>query len=210
VKSSLSVHHSFAARFFAKQATQLEEGTSAPTEEQQSEHRAYVLGTVFCATAFIEAYINELYLSATEGSPDSEFGLDDTRASKMADKWRKDGENTRWYLLKKFQDALTCSNLTPYSVEASPYKEASKLTALRNAVTHYKPEWDDAQKQHADIDALLQGEFPESRFASRGQIFFPHRCLGAGCAAWAVATASNLVRDFSTKMELKDRFPIEP
>jgi hypothetical protein len=209
-KPGLAVHHLFAATFFADHATKGEAATDHPTEEQRNAHRAYVLGAVFTATAFMEAGINELYLSAAEGSPYSEFGLDDMRAAELAKKWRE-GEGRDRYspVLTKFQDALTLSQLPAYDEATSPYRDASRLIDLRNAITHYKPEWDVALDKHAHLANKLQGYFPESRFADPNQVFFPHRCLGAGCAQWAVAASSNFVIDFRKRMGLNETFRID-
>lgn len=117
LKSGLAVHHMLAAKFFSKQAIQLEDSLPSPTEAQRSEHRAYVLGTIFTATAFLEALINEY---------------------------------------RPFQ--------------------GTDLVYLRNSITHYKPEWDDELRKHANIATRLQGQFPDNRFALTNQTFFPHRC----------------------------------
>jgi hypothetical protein len=197
-----------AAEFFSKQARQLEDSLASPTEAQRSEHRAYVLGAIFTATAFLEAFINELYLSAVDGSPSSEFGLENTNAEAMAKEWRNK-EDDLWSLLDKYKKALSCCKIAAYEESNSPFKEASDLVYLRNSVTHYKPEWDDSLRKHANIAARLQGQFPENRFALPNQAFFPHRCLGAGCAAWASSASLSFATDFKSRMGLKETFAID-
>jgi hypothetical protein len=64
VKYHFSQQHLRAAEFFAQQSQTFEATVKTPDENQQSQHRAYVTGTVLSAVAFLEASINELFLSA--------------------------------------------------------------------------------------------------------------------------------------------------
>lgn len=57
------------------------------TEALRVSHRAYVFGTILTATSFVEAMIKEVCLSATGGTPYSEFGLAEDRAAAIAALW---------------------------------------------------------------------------------------------------------------------------
>lgn len=202
-QSGMAIHHLFAAGFFAEQATAYEQNIIEPTESQRREHRGYVLGTLFTATAFMEASINELYLAALDADARSELGLADSSAEALGQKWRAKGKDRRWSLMNKFQDALKSSQLPPYDEAAVPFIDALTLVALRNATTEYAAKWQGSPVKDAEIEEKLRGRFAESRFAQPGHAFFPHRCLGAGCARWAASAASIFVADFRERMGLK-------
>src|SRR4030095_2011518 len=67
VAASLYRHHLFASRHFSDLACQLEtEHVGTTDSEIIRRHRAYVIGSVLAATAFLEASINELYLEVQD------------------------------------------------------------------------------------------------------------------------------------------------
>lgn len=68
----LSYGHLFCARFFSRKAAQMEKEYDNSREhlerlehiERSLEHRAYVIGSIFSAAAFLDAIVNELFLEA--------------------------------------------------------------------------------------------------------------------------------------------------
>jgi hypothetical protein len=173
------------------------------TEALRVSHRAYVFGTILTATSFVEAMINEICLSATEGTPYSEFGLAEDRAAAIAALWSQ-ADRKRWPTLKKYQQALIAVGASPFDTASPPYPSIESQIALRNALTHYKPEWDDEQDIGADLEKRLLGSFPENRFSDAAEAFFPHRCLGSGCAQWTVFSAQLFVGAFRARMGLRE------
>ncbi len=67
VKNNFSRQYLVFARHFAAMASTVQsKGTI--TEQDTSEHRAYVTGSVVFSEAFLEASINEFYLEAIDGN----------------------------------------------------------------------------------------------------------------------------------------------
>lgn len=208
VKPGFAVHHLLGAQFLAQRATAVESRISNATESLRREHRAYVVGSVLTATAFLEAMINELYISAAEGGFYSEFALDSRDAAALAAAWVK-AEKERWSILKKYQQALERSGHEMYATTDSPYLDVDHLVVLRNALTHFKSEWDHKLSEHAALESRLAGRFRVSCLAATNQSFFPHLCLGAGCAEWAVEVAITFALDFRHRMALPETLSID-
>jgi len=98
-----------------------------------------------------------------------------------------DGE--RFPILKKYQVALALSGRRPLDRGAGTYQDAESLVKLRDCLVHHKPEWDDEGGKHQNLENRLHGKFTLSPYAAEGSLWFPHVCLGAGCAEWAVGAA---------------------
>jgi hypothetical protein len=81
------------------------------------------------------------------------------------------------------------------------------LIALRNALVHYKPEWDTEQKKHKEIeDRLIKSRFALNPFAGPNDAFFPKKCLGHGCAEWAVTSGVTFINEFFNRLGLSTIF----
>ena len=115
----------------------------------------------------------------------------------------------RLSILKKYQKLLSVRGSSQYQEHDSIYTEVAALVKLRNALTHFKSEWDDAQLTHADLENLLKDKFQESYFSSKSDTFIPNRCFGAGCANWAVETAIAFIKDVRMRLGLSDNIPME-
>ena len=83
--------------------------------------------------------------------------------------------------------------------------DTDNLRRLRNALVHYKPEWDTELKEHRNLEDRLDGRFPLNPYAHSNYAFFPKKCLGHGCAAWAVETSVAFLEEFFDRMNLPQR-----
>ena len=113
-------------------------------------------------------------------------------------------------MLGKYQLVLAVCGRARLDKTSEPYQSAAALIALRNAVVHFKPEWHDEQKQHAKLAKRFQGKFPDCVLMARStgrSAWFPDRCLGAGCSAWAVETVHRFIAEFCARLGIADRFP---
>jgi hypothetical protein len=206
VKHSFSRQHLVAARFFAAQAEVFEAKGSA-SEEEKSQHRAYVTGAVVFSVAFLEASINEFYLEAIDRNRSSLAGLTDTRLALVGQLWES---VERGEILSKYQIALTACGVEPLTKGTEPFQGAAVLIKMRNALTHYRPEWEDELDVHAAIEKSVRGRFPLNALSGSGSLWFPHRCLGAGCARWADSTVTRFIEEFCTKLSIPSRLPPMP
>ncbi|MEA1894385.1 MAG: hypothetical protein U9N36_04115 [Euryarchaeota archaeon] len=82
----------------------------------------------------------------------------------------------------------------------APYQEVNDLIKLRNALVHYKPEWDTDLKNHKGIEDRLKSRFTINPFSHVNDAFFPKKCLGHGYAEWSVKSTITFIEDFYRRM----------
>lgn len=208
MNASLSVKHHFskqhlrAAIVFAKEAQAYEATVTQPDEEHRSRHRADVTAAILSAVCFMEASINELFLSARDQDLTNLPTFDERLFQLLGQFW----ENVERYpILQKYQIALLLADKDKFDRGIAPYQDADSLIKLRDLLVHYKPEWDDGTGQHQNLESRLQGKFTLSPYAATGNLWFPHYCLGAGCAQWSVDTARALSDDFCKRLKIPER-----
>lgn len=206
LKHSMVGQHFSAARFFAECTAELETkllSSESQDETKKSQHSAYAIGAVVSAVMGIEAYINEIYLCGCDKDKNRLAGLDDREMNLLAEWWPR--LERRADILLKYQHALLLLGRAALSKGKNPYQDADSLIQLRNALTHYKSEWDDACDVHAKLEARLTGRFSLNPLAVKSPLWFPHHCLSSGCAKWAVSTAEVFVSEFCAKLGIPKR-----
>ena len=115
----------------------------------------------------------------------------------------------RTNILAKYQRVLAVCGKDRLAKGAEPYQSADTLIDLRNAVVHFKPEWGDELAEHARLEKRLSSKFEDCALASRAtghMVWFPGRCLGLGCANWAVGTVERFVGEFCGRLGIRGRF----
>jgi hypothetical protein len=166
-------------------------------------HRGYVTGAVFFAAASLEATINELFIDARHSDPNTFKGADPRFPQRLAERWE---EAEPLSILDKYQLALSLAEKPEFARGTSPYQEADSLIYLRNALFHYKPEWDTNQKVHKKIEDRLKGRFEPNPFGGTNAAFFPTKCLGHGCAEWVVKSGVAFINEFFDRWGLATIF----
>lgn len=199
-KSHLSGYLASSAALFSRQSYVLEQlDASSIQETHRMEHRSYSMGAVIFSAAYLEASINELYLTAIDRNRNI-FPLELLNLAETMDHVWQDVE--RMEVLTKYQVALTLARAAPFPKGEPPFQTAHALLRLRNALAHHKPEWNTELEEHQKLEERLAGKFKESAFAHPTQTFFPHRCLGHGCAAWSVSTALGFYTEFAKRLAI--------
>lgn len=199
---SLHIHHLFAARYFADLACELENAHAAsPDPETVRRHRAYVIGAVFGAAAFLEASINELYREVQEHIPESGPGLQ--RPLQAAPHLWSDG--TRPPILQKYQFALVVADAEPFDEGRAPFRDADGLIALRDALVHGQAEARDSHGRRQNLERRLRSRFKRNALAREDAPSFPDQLLGASCALWAVRVAERFSNEFCQRMAIPAR-----
>lgn len=208
VSASLGVKHNFskqhlrAAALFADDAQGCEAVTKQPDEEHRSRHRACITVAVLSAVAFLEASVNELYLSAVDQDQTNLPTFDQRLFQLFGQFW----VNVEKYpILQKYQIALLLAGKERFNPGVPPYQDAESLIKLRDALVHYKPEWDNEAGQHQKLENRLRGKFDLNPYPETGSLWFPHQCLGAGCAQWSVVTARDFSDEFCNRMGIAKR-----
>jgi hypothetical protein len=201
LKTEFGLQHLLAAALFARKALEIESAHDeiVVSGEPYFSHRAYVTGSVLSAVASLEATINELFIAAQHGDPNTFKGADPEFAVLLAEVWEViEGIPA----LAKYQTALILARKPQLDRGASRYREAAILIQLRNALVHYKPEWDTDQREHRKIERRLKDRFALNPFTIPSDAFFPKKCLGHGCAEWAVKSSMSFMNEFLGRLEL--------
>jgi hypothetical protein len=108
--------------------------------------------------------------------------------------------------LKRHDLYLEFAGRPRLNFNAAPTQPFASLVELRNALVHFKPEWDDDQVLHAKLDKRLAGKFPTSPFLDSSAVFFPMRCMSHGCAAWAVRSARDFGDEYARMIGVEPKF----
>lgn len=195
IKTSLSMSHLQSAAYFARQSAKYEKTTQV-TEELFSQHRAYVTGSIILSIASIESGINELFLEAIHKNNQFFSHLQPNVPDLLIELW---GQAERFKLLEKYQLVLIVAGKDKFNKGTSPYQEVDSAIRLRNALIHYKPEWNDETEEHRKLETRLKSRFVLSPFSKPRQAFFPHRCLSHGCAEWIFRSCVNFTDDFHNR-----------
>jgi len=201
VKTNFSGHHMLSAAHFARQSAIIEKNYKDEiTDELRAEHRAYVTGAIIVSVASLEATITEVFISARD--KDNIFKDFDHTIPNVLEELL---DFVEWSskILQKYQFVLTAANKEAFDRGKSPYQEVDDLIQLRNALVHYKPEWDTDLKNHKKIEDRLEKRWLKARinpFAHENNAFFPKKCLGYGCAEWSVKSTIEFIEDFYHRM----------
>ena len=186
--SDLSDQHIRSARHFAALASELEdEGVERWGGDRYERVKGYAIGAVLTSVAFLEARINEIFSHCGDLEWSHHLPASWPEGRRIIGRLRPHIE--RKSSLSKYEIALAACRASPWDRDKAPYAEAKLLVRLRNALTHYEPEWVNLervdgrpveQKQQHGLERALRGQFDPMRGAHEGQPYWPERCLGAG------------------------------
>jgi hypothetical protein len=205
LKTHFSAQHMLAAALFARKTFEIESTypKDLVSREPYHAHRGYVTAAVLSAVASLEATINELFIDARDKNPHTFKNVDSSFPKLLAEVW--DGIESI-SILGKYQTALILARKPEFDRGTPPYKEVASLIQLRNALVHYKPEWDTDQKEHKKIEGRLKSRFAVNPFTGPNDAFFPKKCLGHGCAEWAVESGVTFIDEFFGRLGLSSIF----
>jgi len=198
----MSHQHIVSAHHFAESAQVLEGRDRAEvTQDDRLRHRAHVTAAVLASAAFLEASINELYLELQKLSHSGQPNL----RRELAMLPRVWPQIARSPVLHKYQLALSVADGDQYDESRPPFIDADSLAHLRDALLSYRPDWEDRRGRHRTLEKRLHTKFPPNVIAPPQAPWFPDRCLGAGCAKWAVRTVQLFSDDFCHRMAIPAR-----
>jgi hypothetical protein len=201
MRTYFSSYHLWAARHFSVLASNTE-NEDGKLPRFNIKHRAYVTNAILSGVAFLEAAINELFQDIVDGHESYIAALDIDSKRQMSEYWLK----KRHALLDKYQKALTCLRKQPFNGNHPPYLEAQLVIQLRNALVHYKPKSFGGGVEH-DLAKELAGKFMDNRLMNgSGNPWFPDKCLGHGCAEWAVHSATVFADEFFRRIGVKPNY----
>lgn len=207
MRTYFSSYYLWAAKHFTRAAEEIEVAHSGPPKFD-IEHRAYVMNAILSAVAFVEAAINEIFKDAADGHDSYIEPLGKASHERLKAAWGKSNFRAKGKseILQKYQTALTCCNKNGLDEAAQPYEDMQLLIYLRNGLTHAYPE---TRNTH-DLDELsrtLKSKFDPNRLMNNSASpYFPDHCLGAGCAAWAIASSRALADEFFQRLGVQPNY----
>jgi hypothetical protein len=162
-------------------------------------YESLVTSSIFSSCFSLEATINGCFFEWADMGEAFKSG-DKKRISSL---WSLNIPRTANYgILEKYEIALALFGKGEFAKGSNPYQDAKLLVQLRNALVHYEPSWEPVAQREKDDDVTihkltrsLRGKFSENPLCARSAPFWPIRCLGSGCAHWAVDTSSIAVTD---------------
>ena len=195
-RTSLSIVHLLSAAQFARATGEIEKRHEGqPLGDFWDDLYAQSIATVLTTVAGIEAYANELFVDHAQVFPD-------LRVDVMAKLWELyEQKPTR----EKFEFALLLRQGGPFDRGAAPFQDVAALIRLRNALTHYKPEWSDQLDEHAKLSKSLEHRASPSPFLPLTESLFPRAWASHGSTTWAMRSAVAFLSDFERRAKLDSR-----
>ena len=207
LKANLARLHLQSANRFARQCEEIAVAESALDWPQPrwDESRSLASAAVVLSVAALEATANEFFLEAVDGNTLAMQRIGERSRRILATMWDVIDEHS---ILHKYEIALAICERPEFQRGEGPYQHAAALIKLRNALVHFKPEWDSELDRHAKLQRRLAGKFENCGLAAMAKsrmIWFPHECLGAGCARWSVNVTQEFIADFCRRLEIQPR-----
>jgi len=175
-------------------------------------HEAFVLNSVLSSVAFLESTINELYADAAD---DAYFFADaehETLLHTISEGWRNEKNFDRSPMVNKYQKILEIAQISPFDEGDQAFANVRQLIEIRNHLMHYKREWVVIHENKTPgrnegttsdkFEKILRKKFAANPFSGENLPFFPDRCLGHGCAEWAVVNSIIFTDAFFRKLGL--------
>lgn len=160
------------------------------------QHRAYVIGAVGEAVGFLEAFVNEMFQDAADGTAGAADGLPPSMVQGMTEYWAETNNGKTVGAIEKYNKARELAGQPNSDRSRAPHQDVKALIGLRNWSVHYRPR----TNSDADPDKLtkhLHRRFPDNPLLPLGGgPWFPSYALGSGCAEWAVRSARAFADEF--------------
>lgn len=198
-RDCFSVRYIQSAAVLCRLGYEIEHGCSTGGEvpaELLIRHEAFILNSVLSCVAFLESTINELHADAVDGAyyyadPGQELLL-----KTIGERWNNEKNFDRAPMVSKYQRILEIADRPPFDEHEDAFENIRILNEIRNHLMHYKREWvvvrvtrtpGAGELSTADrFEKILRAKFTINPLAGKNQPFFPDKCLGHGCAEWAV------------------------
>ncbi len=203
-KLPLSLDHLAAAVLSATHARDFELGKRKPALfDISGEHTSACLACIFSAAAYLEADINEFFANAAEEGVADGAAKDPVVLARIRSAWQLEHRRP---VLEKYDLALALCDKPMFDRGSEPYQAAALLMRLRNALIHFKPEWQPGggwsgeESELSKLSKALMKAFPENALARGYQPYFIQRCLGYGSSKWAITSSIAFVKEFRARL----------
>ncbi|MGA2161638.1 MAG: hypothetical protein ABSG28_05510 [Methanoregula sp.] len=214
-RDCFSVRYIQSAALLCRLGYQLEKEyakTGTLSAELRLRHEAFVLNALFSSVAFLESTINELWSDAADNAYFFSDERNEALFQAVGEKWKNENYFDRTPLPNKYQKILEIGEKPLFDENDQVFSGMRDLIGIRNYLMHYRREWvvirtDRTPGYHVETHAekferLLKNRFGENPLAPKNLPFFPDRCLGHGCAEWAVTTSLSFTDRFFRNLDL--------
>jgi hypothetical protein len=192
-RMNLAVNHLIAAAGFSRTVKEIEGAhRGEPLGPFYDEILSFSIAAVYCSVASLEANINEILLFE----------------KRLKSHVLKDCVNLligKTRILEKYEGALSLLHYSAIPKGRRPYTDVTILIRLRNALTHFIPEWENQQEAHSILSSQLRGKFRPSSFLSDTDPIFPKAWATHACTLWAVNSVKQFIHAFEEKAQLPHR-----
>ncbi|AJS58980.1 hypothetical protein [Paenibacillus sp. IHBB 10380] len=210
LKTNFSFNHIQAAVLFARNALQVEKNKDNDNYiVARIQYESYITGALLCTVGFLEATINELFSNIKDENYKNAKSLKPKKRELINSMWELGIPRTAKYsILDKYQIALTLADKNLFKKGVSPYQDIYLLIQVRNAITHYEPEWVTTDSEFPEkiteqaLQKKLKNKFSLNPFANSADPFFPDKCLSYDFIKWGINSSINLTNLFFEELDL--------
>ena len=186
--------------------------TKEISADLQLRHEVFILNSVLSSVTFLESTINELYADAAD---EAYYFADEKHEALLrliGERWKNEKNFDRAPLLNKYQKILSIAGMPSFDEGDQAFANLRILIEIRNHLMHYTREWvvigeagvhgAGEETTGGKLEKSLKKKFATNPLALRNQPFFPNKCLGHGCAEWAVVNSLIFTDEFFRRLEL--------
>jgi hypothetical protein len=196
LRMNYSVPHLLSAAMFSRRVGQIEmENAGKSFGPFWDDLLANATACIFLSVAGLEAYVNELFSDKHVTFPSVEKKLLETV-------WAAFEQKT---ILERFDLVLILRAKPTLEKGAEPYQSVQALIRLRNALMHFKPEWDHQQIEHKKLSNHLRTYFGPNEHMRSDLGVFPRAWVSHGCTTWALNSVYDFLEHFEARGELPHR-----
>jgi hypothetical protein len=191
-----------ASALFARRCKEIErDHPDNPDERILTEHRGLVVAAIMQSVAAIETEAAELVMYGPEHHRGSNAVNEEARKflAPFADVIDDQDVLERYVLI------LHLLRKPLLEKGKQPWQDMATLVKLRNELVHYKSKWGSDMERQSRFDRFQQLRLAKPPFIGAGQNFFPHQCLSAARAKWAVQTAVAFLNAVDDRLEVEHR-----
>ena len=195
-RMGFAVQHLLAAARFSRHVGRIEqENANTPFGPFFEEIIGYSCACVFSSVAALEAYANEVFADRAQNFLRTHPTIADTL-------WDLSESEP---VLNKFDVIAALLEVAKADRGSRPTQDVAAIIRLRNAITHFKPEWDDEEASHATLSDLLANRFDGTPFLNPNERMFPRRWMSHAGTRWAVESCLSFLTEFEARTTLKPK-----
>ena len=189
-RATASVRYTFTGQFlqssavFVRRARVIENSqVDQSNQDTICEHRGLVCSVIMQCAAALETEADEICVHGPGAYLGS--GRTDTQARDFLQPVADVVDARR--TIERFDIILHLLRKPAIRRGSEPYQSAALVVDLRNEIVHYKSRTNGKTKK--DLEKALRSHgHSHPPFVSPNQNFYPHRCLSADCAEWALTS----------------------